>query len=696
MRPEPWWADEDERRQADAVCALVGTFRTDQTHRWRQLELAFCLYDDASGSDLTTNDFAFEIIEDEEGTPLNLVRSCVDTAQAEVIQSKPRPFFLPTGADWSVRRKCQQLTKFVGGVLAEEAWDRLAAALVIDMLLFGCGIAHPLVEDGQVVLDRVPPWELWCDPDEGRYGKPRCLYRTRYAHREVLAARYPDQADAIEQARSQLGRRRGRVSSDQVMVVDAWHLPSKKDEGDGVHLVCIEGAVLAKEDWPHDWFPFAMMPWKAPLQGMWSQGMASELAKVQAELNDATFDASTGRRIHAHTHILASKGSGLDVERMTDEPGKIWWYNGSQPPVALTFPGVSPETYAWIERTIQWGYQIASGVSASAARSEKSAGITSGRGIQMEANLQSRRFINAQRSFEQGHVDLGRTIVRVVEHAAVNDPGMEVVYKGKHNGERIKWSKARLDESGYMIRLDAVSSVPSSAAGRVDWLANLVGSGEAERMGVPPQMTARMMDAPDTEALQNFVTVAFDLVESMCERILDEGEDGWREPEGYFNLSVCFLVAIATYQEWRLHDAPEDRCEVLRDWIDAVRELMKREAQANAPPPAPPPNPAAPPGAAPAPPMGALCPKPRPPPPLPQRPASRPRRPLLSRPRPPPRPPRARSARRPPPPRARPRHQQRKSPRGSLRRRRCSTRRRSWRRRSRSARAPWRPRRRPS
>lgn len=605
MTPEQqqsWWEQEDEAARSKAVCAAAADLRNRQTQRWAAMELALCLYDDASGTDLTVSDFTFTILDEERRTPLNLVRSAIDTVRAELIQGKPRPQCTPTGADWSVRRKCQQLNKFLGGVFSEEAFDRTASAVVLDALVFGAGIARPVVEDGKVKIERIPPWEVWVDADEARYGSPRTLYLTRYAHKDVLKGRYPKAADAIDQARSHIGHSRGAIGIRQVAVVEAWHLPSTPGAGDGLHVIAVDAhdGVLFSEPWEHDWFPLAFLHWKAPLQGFWGQGLAGELVEAQAELNKATYNVQVGHDYHAHTHILASVNSGLNPEAMTDEPGKIWWYNGAQEPKALVFPAVNPEVYAWIKDTIAWGYQLA-GVSMSAARSERVAGLSSGRAIQLNSDLQSRRFMDSQRNFEQFHVDVGRTVVRVVEHSADAGQALEVVHMGSRRGERIKWSKARLDESSFMLRLDPVSSTASSPAGRSDYIASLIQSGQAAQVGAPEQALRALNDL-DTESFNQAVTVAWDLVDQICEDILDKGEDGYRPPEPFFNLSVCLLVGLITYQEWCLLGVPDDRCDVLRDWIDQTRVALDKAASASAPPansaapsPAPAPDAAAPP-----------------------------------------------------------------------------------------------------
>lgn len=604
-----WW-EEEGPALAKSVCAAAAELRNQQTFRWSSMEMALCLYDDASGSDLTVSDFAFTVLDDEARTPLNLIRSCCDTVRAELIQNRLRMQCSPTDGDWSTRKRCRQMTKFLGAIFAKEAFDRTASAVVLDALVHGTGIARPLVEDGKTKIERIPPWEVWVDADEARYGEPRSYYLTRYVSRRTLKARYKDHADTIDQARSQLGRRRGVVGAEMVAVVEAWHLPSTPDSDDGRHVIAVdgEGEALFVEEWPHDWVPLVFLRWKAPQQGFWGQGLAGELTETQRQLNIATYNVEIGFENHVHTHVLASRNSGLDPEKMTDEPGKIWWYNGSQEPKALTFTPFSEHLRPWIQDLVSWGYQL-SGVSMSAARSEKASGLVSGRSIQMNADLQSRRFIDPAREMEQFTLDIGERCVDVVSHHAKagGGGGLAVTYRAKHRGETIKWSDVALARDSFQIRIDPRSALPDTPAGRSDWIQGMIASGQAAQLGAPEWAIRDLSDLA-TEAFNQTVTVAWDLVDQICEDILDEGEDGYRPPEAFFNLSVCLLVGVTTYQLWTLWGVPEDRRDVLRDWLDMVRMEMDRAAAAHAPPQQPP---AAPPGAAPdaaappAPPMAA-------------------------------------------------------------------------------------------
>lgn len=584
MSSLPWWLIDDERQRASDVVAAARGLRDRQTERRAWLTLAYALYGDFDAYDLTPTGYTVERLQDGPDTVLNVVRACADTVRAELIQSRPRPIFMPAGADWSIRRKCQQMTRFLEGLYTEQAFDRTASSVAMDAILFGTGIVRICLENGRPELQRVMPWEVWVDEQDGYYGRPRSLYLLRYVNKDTLLALYPDQADAIERS-SPDDRRWTRIGTDaQIPVVEAWHLPTTKDSGDGRHTIACDQGVLFDEPWEHDWFPFAMMRWKTPICGFWGGGLASELYEIQCDLNRVVEAVQIGQRLNTWPRIAAPRSAQVNFEQFTDEPGTFLEFSGPTAPFALSWPGVSPEIYQWVRGQIEWAFQF-SGVSMSAARSEKSAGVTSGRAIQMESNLQSRRFLDVQRAFEQLYIDTARVTVGMMEHESANDSGLEVVWQGKYRAERIKWGQARLNESSYLIRLTPVNALPQTPAGRVDQISNLMSSGFAQQAGAPLPLLIRALDNPDAESLLGPISVSYDLVERICEDLLEMGEDGYRRPEPFFNLSVCLLVGVLTYQQWTLWDVPEEARELLRDWLDEVRVMAERAASDAAPAP---------------------------------------------------------------------------------------------------------------
>lgn len=584
---EPWWTQQNERQLASDVVGAAKGLRDRQTTRRAWLAMAYGLYGDDSANDYDLSPTGYAVERQAEGpvTVLNVVAACVDTARAELIQSKPRPMFMPAGGNWGIRRKCQQMTKFIAGLFADQAFDRTASSVALDGTLFGTGLVRVCIEDGTPRIERIFPWEVWVDEQDGYYGKPSTIYLLRYVAKEALLELYPDAADDIDRTCVNERRWTRPGSTEQVCVVEAWHMPAKKG-GKGRHTIAVDQGVLFDEPWTHQWVPIVALRWGEARAGFWGVGLASRLYEIQCDLNRVVEAIQIGQRLNTWPRIAVHRNSQIDTEAITDEPGTFIEWSGSVEPKALVWPGCPAEIYQWVKQDIEWAFQF-SGVSQSAARSEKSAGLTSGRAIQMESNLQSRRFLDPQRAFEQFYLDVARVAVGMMEHEAANDADFEVVYRGRHQSERIKWRKARLDESSYVIRLEPVSSLPSSPAGRVDQVSGLMNSGFAQQAGVPLPLLVRALDNPDTESLLGPISVAYDLTEKILDDILEDGERGYMRPEPFFNLSVCMLVGILTYQQWTLWGVPEDRKDLLRDWIDEVREMAERAANDTAQPAAP-------------------------------------------------------------------------------------------------------------
>jgi len=587
-----WWREEDP---AGALFRVVRKIQQDQSDRVEALISCLCLYDDWQALGFTLGDYTVRRASIDGRLAVNMVRSCADTVRSEIIQSRPRPMFLTTGGDWSLRRKAQKMGQFVEGVFNECSFDRLASAVALDALVGDFGAIQVTEDEGRVRLQRVLPMELWVDRRDAYYGAPRSLYRTQWIDRTVLKELYPDHAAAIELARDELDQqwRWTDSESDLVCVVEAWHLRSGPQAKDGRHVVCVSGATLEEEEWTARTFPFAFLRWKEPVSGFYSRGLADELRKIQRALNLVAADIEHGQELHTHPKVFLPLNSKLNKGHFTAEAGTF--IEGVTPPQPIVFPAVSPEIYRWFDRLIELAYQM-SGVAASAARSEKPAGVQSGRAIRLAADLQSKRFLDFARAFEAFYLDASREIVRLMERLSAEDASYEVVFRGKSRAERIKWGEIKLDESSYILQTWPVNLLPSTPQGKLEAVVDLVNTGFADKLGIPPEQIVKLLDFPDTEAAFGTVTASWDLVEQTLEKMLDEGE--YQPPEPFYNLSLCTLVAIRHYQQWRLWDVPEDRMELLRLWISDCKALLDL---ANPPPPAPSPDapPPAPPGAPP-------------------------------------------------------------------------------------------------
>lgn len=583
-----WWRDEEPH---GTIFRVVRKIQDDQGDLLESSLTALCLYDDWQALPFILGGYQVRRVDVDGKLAINVVRSCVDTVRVETIQSRPRPMFLTAGGDWSLRKKGQQMGKFTEGCFNEAAFDRLASSVVLDALTTPFGALHITQDEhtGRVALRRVLPSELWVDRRDGYYGTPRNLYLTRWVDRQVLKELYPKHADLIEQAQDQLNLQWQwtDTESDLVCVVEAWHLASGPEAKDGRHVVCCSSVVLDEEEWKAQSFPFSFLRWKTPSAGFHARPLADELRKIQRALNLCAADIEDGHELHTHTKIWTGLNAKFNKGKFTGDAGRF--VESAQKPEAIVIPPVAPEVYGWFDRLIELAYQM-SGVAAAAARSEKPAGTTSGRAIRLTADLQSKRFLDFARAYEQFYLDTAREIVRLMERLTEEDSSYEVAFQGKGHVERIKWADVKLDESSYVLQTWPTNLLPSTPQGKLDSLVDLVSTGMADKLGIPPEQILKLLDFPDIEAAFGLVTSSWDLVEKILERMLDEGE--YLAPEPFYNLSLCMGAAVRHYQQWRLWDVPEERMELLRQWISDCKALIE---QANPPPPpAPSPEPAPP------------------------------------------------------------------------------------------------------
>lgn len=580
-----WWREDDP---AAAVYQTARRLRERQGDRIAALLTNYCLYEDMPALGLLPSEYSVVRVSAKVKQTDNIIRSCCDTVRAETIQSRPRPMFLTEGGTWTEQRRGEALGKFVEGVYYEADFDRLASVCALEALVGNAGAVR-VFEDpdtGRVGIERIYSHEIWVDDRDAYYGKPRSLYLTRYIDREILLESYPEAEEAIRTAQYDRGLgwsgdHEGDEQVDQVLVVEAWHLPSRKGAEDGRHVICVSSGCLLDEGWEQPSFPIVVLRWKSPLQGFWGRSLADELQGYQRSLNRTNRDIEDGQELHAHTKIAIERGSKINRGHFGADAGTFVEFDRIEPK-PLVFPSVSPDVYQRNQVLYTRSYEV-SGVSTMAARAERPQGVESGRALRHLSDMQSKRFLDFQRAFEAFYIEVARQIVRLMERLAEHDSSYEVVYRGKRRVERIKWADVRLDESTYMLQVWPTNLLPSTPGGRLEALAEMVNTGLASSLGLAPEQISKLLDFPDMQSALSSVTASWDLVEQLLEQILDEGEEGYEDPEPFYNLGMCLLIAVRHYQQWKLWKVPEHRLELLRQWIAQVKILIKQAQAPEAP-----------------------------------------------------------------------------------------------------------------
>lgn len=527
---------------------------------------------------------------------LNVVAACIDTLAAKISKNKPVPEFQTSGGSWKNQMKARRLNRWVSGFFYETKIYKTMKQVFVDSEVFGKGALQIFKKNGRLAVERVLPSELYVDEADGMYGKPRQLLRRKLVQREVLAAAFPEKADAIlkmprASTLSSLGPQGSQV---MVEVWEGWHLPSSKAAGDGVHIIAIEGCELYCEEWKVECFPFVFLSAKDRVIGFWGKGTAEALMGIQLELNRLIRSVSMQLQRKGKGQVFVEHGSKVQPSHLTNGIGDIVFYTG-KPPTWNNSNIVSQEEFAQIDRLYQKAFQEV-GISELSAAARKPSGLDAAVALREYSDIESERFALKHQAWDQSFLDVTSTSIELI---TTQWPDVQKDYKVKAPGRRkayeVDWKDIDLQAENFVMQMFPASSLPQTPAARKQFVKEL----EADGM-ISKAVAKRLLDFPDVEAEMDLGNAALDDVDATISSILDEQKPVLRPPEPYQQLDLLLERTLSNYLFCRhFDDIEQERLDMLRNLLDMTTNLIKASQQ---PPPMQAPQ-GLPPGAPPAPQM---------------------------------------------------------------------------------------------
>ena len=544
----------EERNRFMRYARLYGNY---EALGWSQLS-------SANRSDTTSNKPVY-----------NIIQSSVDTVNSKVARDNPAPYFITSGADYFDKLKAEKQTQFVAGIFQEMGLYDIANNDVFrDGCVYGLGgIEFSLnpqtnrIEGEWVFID-----EMKIDRYDAAKGKPRSIHRVVMIQKEQLLARYKDDPECLEKI-ERTTQTRPLVFRGQDSVVDfavirkSWHLPNEMTPGRFV--ITIDDEVLEDEEYTDEEFPFAWFRWMKKPVGFGGRGIAEEILSGQIEINKILLFIQQCQELQASPVILVDTSSQVaeDVLLSNNIARMIKWRggNGAQPPMFLSPESTGPEIYQHLKDWMAWCYGKV-GISQSSATGSKQPGVNSAIAMRTMVDIESSRFIQVSKNWEAFFVDCAEIVVRLGKKAYEKDPGFQVDYVDKRSKilKSIPWKKVAAADDTFIIKCDTVSGFPSTAAGRIQTVTDFISN---HYISFERGMELLNID-PD---LQDEIELATSSLR-LCEKSLAEMvEDGvYTHPEKYMNLRLSLTVSTATYNQLRIDGCPEDRLQLVRQWIDEL------------------------------------------------------------------------------------------------------------------------------
>jgi hypothetical protein len=577
MKAQRWWTSDSDTLAADTIGAARAVDTATSVRRSRMIE-AYCAYGDESA-------FGSNAVE-WRATPLvtrNVLALATDTVISEITQTKPRPMFLTVGGDWLEQERARKLTYFCDAEFDAADVHALAEQAARDAVIAGLGILRPRIDPAdpqRVIVERIFPPNFLVDDRGAVDVMPRSFFVRHLLDRWQLASMYPEQAAEIEIAQSvdtRMWYADVLHSQDTVEVIEAIHLPSGPGANDGRHVLVIENAVLADAPYEHPEPPFCFIRAVKPLRRFWGISLVERALPTQAELNRVLRRWNESLRLNATAMIFLNRQSRVVKAHLVNGIGSIVEHDGP-PPQQFTPAIMHPQVANYIADLQAQIFRLM-GASELAATSLKPAGLNSGRALQVYNDVQSRRFISLEREYENLYVQLAKWIVELHKEISDEYPEHEIVCSdGPSRTTRIRWNDINLESERYRARVFPTSAFPTTPAAKIQVLQEMLGSGVIDQQS----FYELALDVPDLESVRNRVVAPIELIHKRLSKMLYDNV--YLPPEPTMDLTLAMREASLAIQRAEIDDVPEERVDLLRQFVTHVQVL-----QAAAMPPPPPP-----------------------------------------------------------------------------------------------------------
>lgn len=580
-----WW-DSSQERVGGAVIRMVDSIVTQS----RALREDTRFYMDLCSNSNTAGNDTYAILTTgqrwgwERKMRQNLCSAAVDTACSLIAQNRTAPIYLTTLGDFTLSRKAEQRSRVIHSQFYELGAYRIMPDGWRDAAETGAGHVFGCVRNGRPHLERCLPNEVLVEDMDGRYRKPRSMYRVHFVAREQLRKLYPKRVRDLKKSGGPTAndfvdfnlKRDSCV--DRVRVVEAWHLPSAAGADDGRHVMCTDNSVLVDEPWKRERFPFVRLTYAERRIGYFGQGLPERLAGAQIQLNELNDTIRDVQRLVSNALIWADVNDDLEWEDLTNVPGQF--LKSRTPPQLLRWEGTPGDLFRERQVVVQDAYEQEGLAPQMISGEGGSPGLTSGRAIRAEDDVRSRRHIDPTRRLEDGYLDLTTLIADLNDECAELDENYVVTGRARFGRQTFlrtsKWKDLELPDGDVRVNMFPMSALPTTVQGKFAAIDEWIQGGFVSK----PQ-ALDLMEFPDIDAWQQLENANLDLVRWQIERILDLSEEAVAAGEGELPIenqaldmaadlgNKAFLVA------YRM-EAPEHVLRAFQSYLGHVKTLQDK------------------------------------------------------------------------------------------------------------------------
>ena len=207
------------------------------------------------------------------------------------------------------------------------------------------------------------------------------------------------------------------------------------------------------------------------------------------------------------------------------------------------------------------------GISALSARSEKPAGLNSGKALREFYDIETERFAAFGRAWEQLHIDISQDLLEVAKEVQEKYGTYSILSPDPKGCEVIDFKEIDMDRDAYVIQVYPTSQLPKDPEGRLEYVQELIST-----QMIDPDIGLSLLEFPDTEKFTSLKTSELDDIIHTVDFMLTK--DKYLPPEPYQNLDMGITLMKKSYLKYKNRGCPDEKLDLLVRWIDDALLMM--------------------------------------------------------------------------------------------------------------------------
>ena len=529
------------------------------------------LYTNYSTSDMDING-QLGISPDVMGLSFNITAAVIDTLTAKLASLDIIPKAVTFKGNAKGRRLADDINYLISGLFSKLNLSHQLNLAYRDAMINRSGYLKVITEDGDVRIDRIVADEIIIDVADGYYNQPYKMIHRKAIPVHVAIEKWPKFRNQILECSIHEARQYNTQNfTPCVDIIEGWCRNSYIPKGR--HVIAIETATLLDENWDKDYFPILRVQYNEPVLGHMGQSVVDELFPIQREIDRILLTMQSIMKIISVPRIFIDSNTQVNPNHITNDIGAIINYDGhgGAAPVIHNGAGMPPELPAQVEFLIAQGYARV-GLTAMDTQGQKPGGLISGEALREVNDQKSERMQLLEKNYEHSHIELSNLILKELKGQSLKLTAID-----KDIGLVELSSDVIPDtENSYVLKIFPASSLSRDLPGKIEDVNSLI------QMGViSPSYAPELFSMPDIDSFTTLQSAPRKLMEKKIEDMLESGK--YYNPEPYHDLDFALSHALQQYSLCQIHDEEETKLELLRSFIDDVRNLLSQRIQAPSP-----------------------------------------------------------------------------------------------------------------